>query len=183
MDDSVEEKFEQLKDYWVSEKKKVITAVCLILLMAFMWGRILSGGGPEKAQGSTETGQEQAKEKIKIEFVPLEKIEGRNDTILRDYFSIDDNIFSRKNEREIAAKDSADKTIEQISNKLRLEAIEYGDKSRVFINGDLYCDGETIKIEIGEKFYELKVVDISINKVVLKCSKGEITLKLYSRQK
>ena len=82
--------FEQL----AAEKKKTITAICLIAVMAFMWVRVLGGKTGDEAQAAltnaTAANKQSNSEPLKITYIDLPVVKGRNDVLNRDFFAVDD---------------------------------------------------------------------------------------------
>ena len=80
-------------DRLTEEKKKSVTALCLIAVMAFMWIRVLTKKTPEGAEAAPVTEQSSTEntsdQKYRVSFVELPKIAGRNDVIVRDFFASD----------------------------------------------------------------------------------------------
>ena len=85
-----------------AEKKKTVFSVCLIALMVFMWVRVLDKKTPEAAEATLEqspalasqeaAGDDTSKSspELKVTFIELPKVAGRNDSIARDFFVSDD---------------------------------------------------------------------------------------------
>lgn len=168
-----------LRRLWVSEKKKVIAAFCLILIMIFMWIRILTGGGPEKTEASVKNDRKpDDKKDVKIEFIELPEIEGRNDAVLQDYFAISGSLFRKRTNTEIIAENKQDTGLKKLTGYLVLDAIEHGENPKAFINNSLCSEGDILNVKMGDSAYRLKVEKIGLNKVVLKYSGTEIVLRL-----
>lgn len=171
----------KLQQVWAAEKKKLITAFCLVLIMIFMWVRILAGGGPEETKGSVDEARKSAdKNKMEIEFIELPEIEGRNDSISQNYFSLRKSSFVKKSSTgtEAVGKAGKDEKPEGLKNKLRLQAIEHGDVPMAFINDSLYREGDTLNLKLGERIYKLKVIEVNSEKVILDYSGTEFVLRL-----
>ncbi|MCK5225598.1 MAG: hypothetical protein KAQ89_02665 [Planctomycetes bacterium] len=148
-----------------ADKQKVVMALCLILVMVFMWVRVLSGKSTNSAEAAAKKNQlsSQQNSKIKISFVELPKVAGRNDVLSRDLFTPDKGRFSSsKSDNE----------------EIELEAILSGEQEQAFINDRLFVAGDKFVVsdDSGEKEYE--IIEITQNTVLLKCGETEITLKL-----
>ena len=81
---------DRLIGHLAAEKKKVVMAVCLVTLMAFMWIRVFlrKTTTAEANAAAVHTNQESvSKPTLKISYIELPKVEGRNDVITRDFFS------------------------------------------------------------------------------------------------
>jgi hypothetical protein len=75
-----------------AEKKKAIIAVCLIAVMVFMCVRVAGRKVPQRAKAAVtaqEVTESQANSELKISFIELPKVEGRNDVLTRDFFAVD----------------------------------------------------------------------------------------------
>ncbi len=78
-----------------AEKKKSVTALCLIGVMVFMWVRVLGKKTSEDAEGALMTQEVNADSpgsnpELKISFTELPKVKGRNDVLTRDFFAAGD---------------------------------------------------------------------------------------------
>ena len=173
-----------------AEKKKTVTALCLIALMVFMWARVLGKKTPVTAAAS------QRKENVdqdvlssnlvlKISFIELPKIPGRNDVLTRDFFAADgwrNFLINEKNPgNEVSGpKGGNEEVVRRVAEKLKLEAIGLDGNPQAFINGKLLSVGDKLLVRNGGNKYECEVVGIEENMVVIKCLEleAEITLKL-----
>ena len=173
------------------EKKKAVIALCLITIMAFMWIRVLGGKTPQAAEaeptGREVTG-EQSNSKLKISFIELPNVKGRNDVLNRDFFTVNSwqeflrdgqgrrlgdieevNVVSRNGSEEIARR---------IAEKLKLEAIELGENPLCFINNKLLSVGDKLLVRDGVNAYECEVIGIEETEVFIRYADSEIRLKL-----
>lgn len=169
-------------------KKKSITAICLIMVMVFMWSRVLINKKVQSADASIVTGETAgtgSKEGSKISFVEPPSVKGRNDVLTRDSFAVDNwtdfvrtqgggygsdgkgNITSNGNE-----------AIGGIAEKMKLEVIEVDKIPRAFINGRLLSEGDKFLVEYGDGNCECKVIKIERNTVTVKCGESEVRLNL-----
>ena len=77
--------------YLAAEKKKVVLALSLIVLMAVMWVKVLTKNSPNAADAGLIAqlieSQNQSEPEIEVTFIELPRIEGRNDSITRDFFA------------------------------------------------------------------------------------------------
>jgi hypothetical protein len=76
-----------------AEKKKTVIVMCLIAAMVFMWVRVLGRKVPQSAEAAVVTQEmtkSQANSELKIFFVELPKVKGRNDVLTRDFFAVED---------------------------------------------------------------------------------------------
>jgi hypothetical protein len=76
-----------------AEKKKTVIVMCLIAAMVFVWVKVLERKAPQSAKAAGMT-QEMTKSRtnseLKISFIELPKVKGRNDVLTRDFFAVDD---------------------------------------------------------------------------------------------
>jgi hypothetical protein len=172
-----------------AEKKKSVFALSLILLMIFMWIRVLLGNGPEGVEAAVlpqMLNTETSASSIEVSFVELPRIKGRQDVLVRDIFSWNQRQGVRGYEKEIRHKEHVDLVSEEgkegvirrIANQLQLEAIELGQKPRIFLNDEFISMGEKLSIKDGEKIYECEVILIQRDVVVIQCGQSQIRLRL-----
>lgn len=170
-----------------AEKKKTVTALCLIALMVFMWARLLGKKTPVTAAASQrkENVDQDVNVELKISFIELPKIPGRNDVLTRDFFAADgwrNFIGGEKNpgnkEVSIISKDGNEEVAKQVAQKIKLEAIGLDGNPQAFINGKLLSVGDKFIVRNGGNKYECEVVGIAENMVVIKCGEAEITFEV-----
>ncbi|MHC4912431.1 MAG: hypothetical protein ACYTE5_05415 [Planctomycetota bacterium] len=173
-----------------AEKKKTVIAFCLISVMVFMWARVLGKKTPQSAGAAgltRETMQGQSNSELKISFVELPKVQGRNDVLTRDVFSADGwQEFAKSGvghsngikEVNVFSKGVSEEVIRRVAEKLKLEAIGLSENPEVFINDKLLTIGGTLLIKEGVETYECEVVEIEQETVLIRCGEAEIKLKL-----
>ena len=174
-----------------AEKKKGIMALCLIAVMAFMWVRVLGGKAPESAKAAP-TAQDatanRSNSELKISFIELPKVKGRNDVLTRDFFAADGwqrfvrdggggNIGGAE-EVSIVSGDGSEEVIRRVAEKLKLETIVLGENPQAFINDKLLSVGDKLLIRDGGNTYECEVIGIKENTVVIRYGGAEITLRI-----
>ncbi len=175
-----------------AEKKKTVFAVCLIALMVFMWVRVLGKKTPKIAEATL--GQEivtsdtsKSGPELKVTFIELPKVAGRNNSITRDFFASDDwwkLIVSGEGgkiadiEEVSVSKGGSEEIAKRVAERLKLEAIGFGENPRAFINGKPLSVGDKLLIVDGDGKYECEVVGIEEDKVFIRCGDAKITLKL-----
>ena len=161
------ERFNRFLNQLAAEKKKTVTALCLIAVMVFMWCKVISGKGPASAEAAVTQVRrhEQQKSKSKVTFVELPVVEGRNDVLTRDFFKVNGESFGNTEEVNVISK-GTEGYVNRIVEKLKLEAISVGRNPEAFINRD------------GSNTYECEIVSIEENMVLMKCLEAEIELKL-----
>ena len=174
----------------VEEKAKSVTAFCLIALMVFMWVRVIGRKTPATAEATSaqdaNSYTSQADSDLRISFIELPRIKGRNDALKRDFFTVDDwqgflngrdNLISIE-DADAASKDDAEETIRRVAGKLKLQAIWLGQSPQAFINDKLLSAGDKLSVRDGDNVYECTITGIEENKVSVKFGKAEFTLKL-----
>ena len=163
-----------------AEKKKSIVALCLIALMGFMWVRVLLRKTPKSAEAAV--GQEEVKSstsELKISFIELPEVAGRNDALTRDFFAANDwQSFMSGGEVNVVSRDGDEEIIKRVAEKLKLEAITLGKNPQAFINDKLLAVGDKLLVAEGADTYECEVVGIEEKTVFIRCGEMEITLKL-----
>jgi hypothetical protein len=175
----------------VAQKKKAVIASCLIGVMAFMWVKVLFKKTPQAAQATVSAKQaesnSQVNSQLKVSFIELPKVAGRNDVINRDFFDVGNwQEFVRDGEGgkmaieevNIPGEDGDKGIIRTLTEKLKLEAIELGKSARAFISGKLVTVGDKLFVSDVAKMYECEVVGIEGNAVEIRCGKAQVTLKL-----
>ena len=174
-----------------AEKKKAALALCLISLMAFMWIKVLTKASPKAADAeliaeliNMET---QSEPELKISFIELPQVAGRNDMVARDFFASDgwqNFVGGRGNksvavkEIDIVSKDDDQEVIRKVAENLKLEAIVSSDDPLAFINDKVLRPGDKLFVGDGIESYECEVVEIKENIVVIRCRESMITLKM-----
>ena len=174
----------------LATEKKAVTALCLIGVMAIMWIRVFSKQAPETAGAEIAVDPSnkavQSSSKLKVSFVDLPKVAGRNDVINRDVFACENwrhfiEIQQKRRGIEEVIKLSNDvneEVIRKLGEKLKLEAVMVSEVSQAYVNGEPVQVGSKMLIRVGMNKYECEVVVIEENSVVMKCKEAEITLKL-----
>jgi hypothetical protein len=174
-----------------AEKKKAVTTLCLIFVMAFMWIRVLTNNVPEASQASVMEGQlnsqDQVSQELNISFIELPKVTGRNDVITRDFFASNGLKYFVNGQKDkavieevnIVSKNGNEEVIRKVAEKLKLEAtVVLGTNPRAYINDKVVSVGDKVLIRDGIDTYECEVIEIKENTVVIQCREAEVTLKL-----
>jgi hypothetical protein len=168
------------------QKKKSITAGCLLIVMTLMWGRIFLGKSPADAsagqdqiipaeQSSAAVGSIQ--QNASVSFIELPKIEGRNDRLTRDFFAINGGSFRQFGSAKAAGAIN-DKIVKRIKTLLKVDATVSGVNPQAFINNKLYKTGNKIDISDGNQMYECVIEKISQTEVLIDCAGTKIKLEL-----
>jgi len=172
-----------------AEKKKTVFAICLIVVMVLMWVRVLGRKAPQAAEAATTTQQMNpvvtgSNSQLKISFVELPEVAGRNDIITRDFFDSDGwRHFGNEGKSagigEVSVSEGGSEGIaRRVAEKLRLEAIGLSENPQAFINNKPMSVGDKLLVGDGVDTYECEVVSIEENAVLIKCQEAQITLKL-----
>ncbi|MDD5327774.1 MAG: hypothetical protein PHY02_08185 [Phycisphaerae bacterium] len=168
-----------------AEKKRAFVAAFLIIVMVFMWARVLGKKGPQSANAAIMKSKliEEIGSELKISFIELPKVNGRNDVLTKDFFAVESwNDFMQggrsDSENVDSVSENASETIKSNVRKLKLEAIVLGENPRAFINDKLLSVGDKLFVGDGADMCECKVTKIEENIVFIKCGETEITLRL-----
>ena len=177
---------------FAADKKKTVAAVCLIVLMVFMWIRVLTrkpktaganNSVPVVNNTSMNNTSSSASPVVNVSFVELPRIKGRHDVLSRDFFS-SNNWRSFNGDRgtgsgQFKVKVSAgDEIARRIATKLMVETIWIGSERQVVINDNLLSIGDKIKVKQGEEVYECEVVEIEDDRVLITFGESKIELSL-----
>ncbi len=166
-----------------AEKKKTITALSLIAVMVFMWVKVLGGKTPQSAEATlmaqkANLDTSRVNSELKISFIELPKVKGRNDVLTRDFFAADGWQVMRGGEVNVVSKDGSEGVVTRIAKKLNLEAIGLGKNPQAFINDKLLSVGDKLLVRDGVNTYECEVIGIEENTVSVRYGEVEIQLKL-----
>ena len=174
-----------------AEKKKTICALGLIAVMAFMWVRVLGKKTPASAEAAVMAQQAtegRSNPELKISFIELPKVAGRNDVLTRDFFAADRwQDFLRDGEGgrwggiggvNVISGGGGEEVIRRVAEKLKLEAIGWGENPQAFINDKLLSVGDKLLIRDGINTYECEVIGIEETEVFIRWGEAEIRLKL-----
>ena len=184
-----------------AERNKTIVGLCLLVIMGFMWVKVLTGKknpasaqadfAPEQAAMAVQSGPS-----TRLVFVEPPYIKGRNDVLIRDFFSVKRWEVVRRNEgggdldgeKISMTVDSSGghlnrESILQVAKLLRLSVIELGERPNAFINDTLLSIGENLLLAHEGTMYEFTVVAISGNEVLLTCQGVNIEMKLLQQER
>jgi hypothetical protein len=177
-------------DRLAAGKKKTVITVCLITLMVFMWVRVLGRKWPQSANAAVmaqEVTDGQTKPELKISFIELPKVEGRNDVLARDFFAVGSwRDFMRGGEGKsgdieevsVVSRKGGEETARRIAGKLKLEAIVLGKNPLAIINDMRLSVGDKLFVRDETSTYECEVAEIKEDAVSIRCGETEITLRL-----
>jgi hypothetical protein len=174
-----------------AEKKKIAIAALLVGVMGIMWMRILVKKQDPSAGGASLAIQTAAAEeippKIKITYVELPQVKGRNDVLSRDIFAGSrwEGLGAEANgARQMTAKvkgsnEQLNDIVNEMNGKeLRLEAIFSGKNPQALVSGVLVSPGGRLAVKHEGEKYEFKAVAIHENEVVLVCKGVQVKLSM-----
>jgi hypothetical protein len=171
--------------------KKTAVACGLILIMLFMWVRVFTGHRPAAAAAappSTQTQSVQPKAAVKVKLVELPKLSGRHDSIERDFFSMKDRTFFRRNsagrntgtdkEVPVTSSNYVQEVIQRLTQTMKLEAVLWSESPRVFLNDQLLSVGGKFTVKDGAEVFEFEVLQIYVDSVLVGGDGIQLTLEL-----
>ena len=172
------------------KKGKIVTAVSLIAIMAFMWGRVLISrrGSKNEAKAATaraaqeaEATQQQKEPDVKIAFVKLPVVPGRNDVLTHDIFTAQRWNSSPQGTdtgaSEVALRND-NEYINKIAETITLDAVIAGQNPEAFIENKLVYVGSKLPVNYNDRIYEFTVAEIHETKVVLRWNDFVVDIKM-----
>jgi len=174
------------------KRPKVVMAVVLITVMAFMWVKVLAGHRAQKneaaaAVASTAAQQaavQQQERQLKILLHPLTVVPGRNDVINHDIFTAErwKAFHTGTGAKTGTSTQQMDRNdagyIDKIAETITLEAVISGANPEAFIGGRLVSVGHKLPVRYNDRIYEFDVVEIQETKVVLKWNDFTVDVKM-----
>lgn len=178
---------------FLRDGKKTVLASALALVMAVMWIRVLIGHKPESAAAAVNdlqvvSAKHQEVARVLVARVELPKVPGRNDSIHRDCFNVQDRSPFRQ---FVAAPDTGTDTevqtvspnhdrevIQQVAQTLAFEGVVRSDSPQAFINDRMVGVGDRFTVESGSGSLEFEVLRIYQDAVLVECKGIQMTLKL-----
>jgi len=172
-----------------AKKKKTAAALCLIAVMVLMWVRVFAKKTPPSAEASlmaqaANLNSSAANPQVRISFIELPKVGGRNDVLTRDFFAANSwQAFLREGltgVKEVdVSRDGNEELVRRIADKLKLQAIGVvGENPQAFINNKVLSIGDKLLVTDGVSAYECEVVGIEEDRVFVKFGEAEIQLRL-----
>jgi hypothetical protein len=164
-----------------AEKGKLLVAIVLIAVMAFMWIKVFSGKSTvTKAAASAVAAQQDAAQRT-ISYVPLPIAAGRNDTLKRNVFDRDG--FGGKNSGagDVAGGGGMGRhkaNIAKIAKTIKLNAIITGEKPAAFIDSQIATVGSVLNLRCDGQLYEFVVTKITENTALLSWKDFSITVRM-----
>lgn len=175
------------------KRPRVITAVVLITVMAFMWIKVLlnhraekneAGAAVARAAAEAQDVGQQKEQQVKISFLPLPVVPGRNDVLTHDIFTADrwkafpaGNRAKTGTSAEEIDRDDAG-YINKIAETITLEAVITGPSPEAFIEDKLVSVGHKLPVRYNDRIYEFTVTEIHEMKVVLKWNDFTVDVKM-----
>jgi hypothetical protein len=187
----------RLASYVAVERRKVMVAVCLIIVMGIMWVKLLTGKGePSAATAATIAALPQTETKaaaLRITYKELPIVKGRNDTVAVDFFSPGDwRAFLSKdaseqlssaagNTKGLTDEDARSQAVREIAAGLRLQVTQTGPEPQAFISDKLVREGSEFTIVAGESTFDFKVLRITRQMVELRCENKTFEVRLKDK--
>jgi hypothetical protein len=179
---------------FLRDGKKTVLATALVLVMAVMWIRVLIGDKPGSAAAATgrpratETAQKEPA-RARTRMVELPRVSGRNDSIDRDCFNVQEWAPVRRSatgpststdtEVPVASPNHDQEVVHQVAQRLRLEAVSLrSENPQAFLNDRLLGVGDTLTVEDGTACLEFEVLRINEDSVLVECKGIQLALKL-----
>lgn len=170
------------------DKKKVV-ALSLIAIMILMWIRVFSNKKDAQAANTAILSRSAVMQmepsgtpRVKVSYVELPQMEGRNDRLSRDMFSIAnwDAFRGTKSSEPLRkiANESVSERIIRIGKELKLEAISSSKNPQAYISGVLASKGQKLIRKYEGENYEFEVAAINKSEVILRCKDVEVKLIL-----
>jgi len=172
------------------KKGKIVTAVGLIAIMGFMWGRVFISrrGSKNEAKAATalaaqetKATQQQKEPDVKISFVQLPVVPGRNDVLTHDIFTAQRwNSFPQGTDTgasEVVLQND-NEYINKIAETITLDAVIAGQNPEAFIENKLVYVGSKLPVNYNDRIYEFTVAEIHETKVVLRWNDFVVDIKM-----
>jgi hypothetical protein len=174
------------------QRKKLIAALVLVVIMAALWIKILGNksrpaavSAAAVAEANTVLAQTQ---NPKTEYIELPYVSQRHNAIIKDCF-MPENFGQFKKQDSYAAQEEqlniTDTTGSQLNasvaaaaRQLELSAIVNDKTPQVFIGDKLFEKGQSFRFIFRGQTYRFKVLDILEDRVELDCNGIIITKKI-----
>ena len=182
-----------ISTFLIRDKKKMGLAVALVMVMGIMWVRVLIRHKPQAASAAAATppvskAADPGKAPMKVKFLNLPVVPGRNDTIDCDFFTGRDwSGFPGSSGSPTTGADTevvqspVDRTNEgigKVAQKLNLQAVLLAGSPQAFINDQLLRVGDTLSFQDGADLYLFEVKQIHDDSVLVECKGQQVTLKM-----
>lgn len=173
--------------------RKTGLAMALVVVMAGMWVRVLTGQKPrgvEAGPNPASQTDEPPKQEPGVRLVHLPVEPGRHDRIHRDFFTTQDwsgfatvshsQSTGPVTEVQPVIPTRTNDVIDKLAKTLRLEAVLWSADPQAFVDDRLVRLGDTITLRDGSETYAFEVVQIQEDAVLVTCRDRQWTLKLSS---
>jgi hypothetical protein len=176
---------------------KIILAVVLIGVMGFLWIRVFLRGKPAAASAKPATSKAsqtaaavKSAPAVRLSYVPLAVVPGRQDRLARDLFSVPDSAVFPWQQKAVPQaeqpnavtpiEDPWDKQIRPFMERIVVDAIGTDPKgtAQAFIQDRFLSIGDVLSLKQGQQQYELKVKEIHSNSVVLEWQDHAVILRM-----
>jgi hypothetical protein len=174
------------------KRPKVVMAVVLVTVMAFMWIKVLAGHRAQKNEAradvacssAQQTAAQQQDRQVKVALHPLPVVPGRNDVLTQNVFTAgrwkafpsDGRQSGGASNLEIDRNDAG--YIDKIAETITLEAVIKGPRPEAFIHGKLVSVGNKLPVRYNDRIYQFDVIGIQETKVVLKWNDFTVDVKM-----
>lgn len=167
-----------------AEKEKTVITLCLLLIMGFMWFRVLSkkDDTTQSASASNENAVSADSGSAEVAFVELGFVKGRHDKLNRDFFDPGGwrNFSNREGVMVSETIEEVDResAVRNAAGQLQIDAIIQADRPIVFVNNELYYQGSSVTVRYRGEDYEFVLVKVGGSEVVLECEGIEVVIEL-----
>jgi len=170
--------------------KKTVMAGVLVLIMLFMWVRVLVGHRPAAAAASPRPPAATVvpRPPARVQRHELPRIPGRHDTLARDFFTMKDPACFGRNparhsagtetEVPVGSTENAAEVIQRVARTMKLEAVSWSESPQIFINDRLLSVGDRFLVKGDTQSYEFEVWQIYVDSVRVRCQGVQLTLRL-----
>lgn len=176
---------------FIRSRKKAALAAGLVVMLGIMWVRVLIGHKPQAAAAAETPAASKpvatGRASVKVEYVNLPVIPGRNDTIECDFFTGRDwsglakNAGSKTGTDTEVVRPTVDRTsdVDKVARKMNLQAVILkGDRPEAFINDLPVHVGDAVPFQDGADLYVFEVKRIGDDSVLVECGGKSVTLKM-----
>lgn len=173
--------------------KKTVLASALVLVMAVMWIRVLIGHKPGSAAAAVDqrpaaVAEQNEPARGQIRMIALPKVAGRNDSIYKDCFNMQDRAPFRPSaaapdagtstEVQVVSPNRDQEVVQRVAQTLRLEGVVCSDSPLAFVNDRMLGIGDKLAVDHDGGRLEFEVLRIYEDAVLVECNETQLTLKL-----
>ena len=178
------------------DKKKLVLAAGLIVVMAFMWVRVFTAkketplSSVDAFIAENALNQNSSSQGLKVEYTSLPFVMGRNDELEKDFFDVGNlsslkggrgfSGFENTNSNEIygSATVLSKSDLADAAKNIKLQAVLAGDDPEAFIENEIYKLGQFFVLEYKGRAYKLKISSIESGSVKLNHEGVEIEINI-----